>query len=267
MFKWLTAGVALAAMVSVARAEPAADMMTTKTRSMPSALVARPLVLGAGTIELATEGELSLDRGRNYSPVSIAPDLRYGLTDRLTVGLIHSNRAMGYEGRVGNGLCFAGEANGCPHLYDSTGVDGIYALGAGDGPWALALRGYAIFGGYSEMVPFGITAAGGVRARWRQGRVAVVVDPLVGVAYTDGGETQLQVQLLARAQYQLSRYFACYGGAGYYGPVDEAGSVPVFAGLLFAVDENIDVGASAAFTGVSDSLDGRSLDLTFVYRR
>lgn len=267
MFKWLTAGVALAAMVSVARAEPAADMTTTKTSAVPSELVARPLVLGAGTIELATQGELSLDRRNNYSPVSIAPDLRYGVTDRLTVGLIHSNRAMGFEGQVGNGLCFAGEAAGCPHLYNHTGVDAIYALAAGAGPWALAVRGYAMFSGYSETTPFGVTAAGGVRARWRQGRVAVVVDPLVGVAYTDGGDTQLQVQLLARAQYQLGRYFATYGGAGYYGPVDEAGAVPVFAGLLFAVDENIDVGASVAFTDVSDNLDRRSLDLTFVYRR
>lgn len=266
MSKWLLSTVMLAAMVAGARAEPPSEVLTTQTRYLPSELVRRPLVLTHGMVELATHAEMSLSSDANYLPVSVAPDLRYGVTDRLTVGLIHSNRAAGFEGQAGNGLCLGGEANGCSTVYNRTGLDGMFSLSGGGSAWALALRGYAMFRGHSDMVPFGVTGGGGVRARWHKGQLALVLDPMLAVAYTRDGDTELLAQFLGRVQYQAGPNFALYAGAGYYGPVDEAGMVPLMAGVLFAVDENIDVGASGALSDASDGVDARVLNLTFVYR-
>lgn len=87
----------------------------------------RSMVLPAGKIFIQGFIELSLDDGAVLEPVSIAPDIWYGATPELSVGLIHSSRAaIGAFGGVGNGICVTGEDGGCAEVYDNIGVDGRY---------------------------------------------------------------------------------------------------------------------------------------------
>jgi len=248
--------------------------LTTGTQFLPEQVVRRPLVLTHGMVELAVHAEANLSRKTNFEPLSLAPDLRYGVTDRLTIGLVHSNAAVGFVGAVGNGLCLGGARPNadpsmpavCAHLYNSTGLEGVYSLSAGASPWALAVRGYAMVRGHGSTQAFGATSGAGARARWTKDRLAVQLDPALAIDYTDGGDTELLLQFYANAQYQLSSRFAASAGAGYYGPVDEMGALPLTLGMLFAVDKNIDVAANAALMDVSDSIDARSLTISFSYR-
>jgi hypothetical protein len=114
------------------------------------------LTLPGGKVFLDAFLETSLSKGAAFKPVSLAPDVWYGVNDDLTVGLVHSGRgASGLYGSAGDGLCFTGKSNGCPKVYNNFGVDARYHLWrknnitlAGDGglyarsldPFMLALK-------------------------------------------------------------------------------------------------------------------------------
>lgn len=248
-------------------ATPDASLLTTSTPLFAPQMVRRPLVLGHGMIELSINTEADLTADAAFAPVSIAPDLRYGLTDRMTIGLIHSNQSLGFIGSVGNGICLAGVENGCPNRYNRTGLEWMYSLAQGPTGWTLAVRGYAMLRGHipKDEIPFGAIVGGGVRARWTRGRTALQLEPLIAVS-TFGDDTELFAQLFARGYYQLSQRFVAHAGTGYYGPVDHFGALPVAAGIGFAVDGHIDLGATAALIDVSDGIDARSLTVNVTYR-
>ncbi len=267
MVRLVIAACVLLTAVPMARAESDdTSLLTTKTAFFSPELVRRPLVLSHGMVELSVHTEASLASDASFQPVSVAPDLRYGLTERLTVGLIHSNQSVGFIGAVGNGLCLAGAANRCAHLYNRTGFEAVYSLRAGRSRWHAALRGFSMLSGHGDTVPFGATTGVGVRARWDKGRLAFQLDPVLAVGFVRDGDTDVIGQLFAQAQYQLGRRFAAYGGVGYYGAFDEFGFVPVSAGMLFAVDKTMDVAAAVALIDASDSVDARSLTVSFLYR-
>src|SRR5262245_46883913 len=63
-------------------------------------------------------------------PVSLAPDLYYSITDRLQLGVLHEG-PMGWQAKPGLGLCFSGQNNGCPRVYDNIGLDVMYGVALG----------------------------------------------------------------------------------------------------------------------------------------
>src|SRR5215510_14579538 len=82
--------------------------------------------------------EANLSSDAVFKPFSISPDLWYGATDDITVGLVHS--AVGRSGIIGaggavagagNALCLAGTDNGCPDVYPGFGLDARYKLKTG----------------------------------------------------------------------------------------------------------------------------------------
>src|SRR5689334_13339692 len=53
---------------------------------------------------------IALDSGHSGDPISISPDIYYGVNDKLTLGLIHSfSGASGILGEPGRSLCIAGD--------------------------------------------------------------------------------------------------------------------------------------------------------------
>jgi hypothetical protein len=88
--------------------------------------------------------EINLSAEAALDPLSIAPDLWYGVSDRLTVGLVHSRAGTtGLMGGVGSSLCLAGD--GCGDAYRNVAVDARYTLKPGPtvvaGTAGLVLRG------------------------------------------------------------------------------------------------------------------------------
>jgi opacity protein-like surface antigen len=87
------------------------------------------LTLPGGKVFLDAFLEVNLSKDFAFKPVSIAPDIWYGVSDDLTLGLIHSSRgATGLFGGSGDGLCLTGKTKGCPHVYDNIGLDARYHL-------------------------------------------------------------------------------------------------------------------------------------------
>src|SRR5580692_3652648 len=103
---WLVVAVLVAA-GSLARADTA-----TAEAPPPSSLV-----LPQGKLLLDVYLEMSLSSNAVFSPVSLAPDLWYGLTDAWTLGLVHSTAgATGFIGVSGDSLCLTGTSDGCQLL-------------------------------------------------------------------------------------------------------------------------------------------------------
>ena len=235
----------------------------------PEATVPGPeeqqLTLPGGKLFLDAFLEFSLSKGAAFKPVSLAPDLWYGINDDLTLGLVHSARgATGIFGSSGDGICFTGKKNGCEDgIYDNVGVDARYQLLrkvgislAGSGglyvnsfdPFKLALKvgGIARFykGAFSvELDPnlfFGLTkrseGAGNKEVLAVPATFMYAVTPKVGVA--------AQLALLMPIQYDELTMFGASVGAQYFITdqliLDGAFSLPALMGGKGVLVDGID---------------------------
>jgi hypothetical protein len=111
---------------------------------------------------------------------SIAPDLSTGVTDDITLSLIHSTYGRtGFRGVAGAGLC-AGD--GCAATYDNVGVEGLIGLHSG---------GFTISanpGIHALSIDDGFYAAKlGLKLRGTRGRVAWNLLPSYAVALSHRG--------------------------------------------------------------------------------
>jgi hypothetical protein len=126
--------------------------------------------------------DINLSKELEGDPISLAPDIWYGVSDVLTVGLVHSNRAMvGYLGIPGDGICFTGEEGGCAKVYDQVGVDVRYHL-KDMGAITIAADG-GLFA--MSFDPFQLAVKLGAVARWTSGKLAADLAPSVLVGLTE----------------------------------------------------------------------------------
>jgi len=139
-------------------------------RAAPDDLVARPLVLDEGGLDLRLTAEISIRYQRSEELISLAPDAWFGVTPRWTVGMIHSNASLD---RIDTGasLCVASSAS-CDHVYRGSGVDVRYA--AVRGRFAVAPRVRAIL---RDIDPAKPAVTLGALVRWTRGRFAIMSDP------------------------------------------------------------------------------------------
>ncbi len=103
-----------------------------------------PVVMTApkGSLLVMAHLDLNLSKDVAFKPVSLAPDIWYGATDRLSVGLTHSALASsGFWGGAGTGLCLTGEDNGCGNTLSNTGLQARYDLSS-------SVEGLALEGGF-----------------------------------------------------------------------------------------------------------------------
>ncbi|MBK9035741.1 MAG: hypothetical protein IPL61_31580 [Myxococcales bacterium] len=90
------------------------------------------LTLPAGKLNVAVNLEIAMTADQVAKPISISPDVSYGVTSDLTVALVHSRFATtGFRAGVGGGLCVTGTDGGCAEVYDNVGVEGWYSLARG----------------------------------------------------------------------------------------------------------------------------------------
>lgn len=124
--------------------------------------------------------ETNLSTDAAFKPVSLAPDVWYGLTDDLSIGLAHSSNAIGgFYGGVGSSLCLAGDENGCDGFYRNVGLLGRYSLV--DTGLALAVNGGLLI---SDLDPFKFGIQLGAVGRWEYNPIAVVFQPSIYVGLT-----------------------------------------------------------------------------------
>jgi hypothetical protein len=166
--------VALAAAGSIAAAPAHADPDRSDDGASAGAddIVSRPLVLARDAVELRLTAAINTQPRRMASPLSLSPDAWWGVTERLTIGIIHSDASMDLVTSNGSFCVRTSELSTCDRLYHGGGVDVRYA--ALDGKLAVAPRLRAVI---RDTDPFKPAITAGALVRWRHGRFAIASDP------------------------------------------------------------------------------------------
>jgi hypothetical protein len=117
-------------------------------------------------------------------PVSFAPDLWFGVTSKLTVGVIHSNASVSRIDRAAS-FCFEHHRlYGCDRTYHNAGLDTRYEVR--DGALRVAARARFLV---RDVEPWKPAVTAGALLRWTRGRISLTSDPYLrfGLANTEHG--------------------------------------------------------------------------------
>ena len=118
------------------KAEPLRRGEATHARANSDDIVSRPLALPAGSIAAELTIEANLAHHFWAQPLSLAPDVWWGATDRLTLGLVHSNASVD-RFSPGASLCVrTDDVLYCDAVYRGSGLDARYL--AVTGPISIA---------------------------------------------------------------------------------------------------------------------------------
>jgi hypothetical protein len=151
----------------------------------PDDLVGAPIVLGRNQIAAQLTVEYNLATGNAGVPLSLAPDVWWGVSPRLTLGLIHSNQSVD-EILPGASFCLRTNdaAMECLRTYHGSGVDARYLV-LDDGTWSIAPRARFLI---RDLDPFKPAVTAGALARWHRGRFAIIADPYLQLGLDNLGD-------------------------------------------------------------------------------
>lgn len=197
--------------------------------------------------------EIELSSGAAFDPVSLAPDLYYGVTSDFTVGLVHSFAARtGLIGGSGQSLCL-GDA--CDGAYNSLGVDARYQVVSGQVGVA------ADFGMYvNDFDPFRVALKLGVAGRYRPSpasKLAVDFAPSLFIGITQrepqafGSSGNKEVFSAAvTGLYEVIPRLTALVQTGLVVPFEAAGDnyfIPLSLGASYAVNRQISAQGALSF--------------------
>jgi hypothetical protein len=237
------------------------------------------VTLPKGRVLLDAFLEMNLVSGAEFKPTSLSPDVWYGVTDDVTVGLVHSAvGASGFIGGVGTSLCLTGTDNGCAKLYDNVGVDVRYKLKIGN--LAYAAEGGLYVQSFDPEFRMGIKL--GLVGRWQQDKIAVEFAPNVFVGLTGRtvGEGDAEVvvngetlNLPFTGLYAITPKISAALQLGAVVPFENTGDtyrIPLSIGGHFAVNESLNVNLAfsllaVAGGGSTTGFDARTLTLGGTY--
>ncbi|MBL0214243.1 MAG: hypothetical protein IPQ07_10175 [Myxococcales bacterium] len=242
------------------------EMMGTYTKeTWPLAAVERPINIAKGMIEIRADVFVNLSKDAVAKPFAIAPDIYYGVSDKLMVGLTHNT-----------GLCLSGTDGGCGKVYNDVGFEGVFSLKR-DAKMDLAAAGGLELASLDPMLA---RLNVGVRFKYRAGKIGIYVDPNLGLGLnkrdsdpvTGLGGNKEALSLPVKVGFQATPKLMVHVRTGIAGlgigpnagaPLSHFGDlfvIPVGVGALFAVSNKIDVGGEFFFPAVAGS-DLASTDL------
>lgn len=238
------------------------SILATRAAADPADVVSRPIVLDRGEAEGALTIETDLSSNAVGNQTSFAPDVWYGATGDLTIGIVHSANALSLVG-AGDGVCLGGLAHGCEQAYSNLGVDARWSLARGE--WSAAARVRLVTRRWSPWLP---SARIGALARWQRGRFAVTSDPQlqIGLDNTDrGNRAQLNVPLWLAVQPadHVAIYFRT-GVSAELAVFGDAWGVPAVAGVRVAITPRIDVAAEGGFARAGGPLNESKLRVAWI---
>ena len=240
------------------------------------------LTLQKGRLVVNGYVAIGLSNGSTFKPISISPDLWYGVTDDITAGVVHSTvGTSGFMGGAGIGaalggpsLCLTGSSSGCPDIYNNVDIEGRYRLKMGN--IAFAVDGGVLFQHVTNPLELGIKL--GAVGRWRQGQLAVESSPNLFVAITDRSVNGVTVNhdvlnLPGTLLYTLNPTITLAAQTGLSLPLEDAGNayaVPLSIGAFYKVNEELDVTAAFSLprliaSGSPSGIDARTLTLGGTY--
>jgi len=227
-----------------AYAQPDPDSEAKPTEAGPAAGAdgADQLTLPKGRLLLDASIVASLVSGAVFKPFSVSPDLWYGVTDDITVGLVHSSAGVGgFLGIPGSSLCLSGSGGGCADVYPDVAIDGRYKLKTGS--LAVAADGGLFIRHFGD--PFQLALKLGAAARWHSGKLAVEVDPnlIFGFTERDAGNGDF-LDLPATVFYAITPMISAAVQTGFFVPFQNTGdayAIPLSIGAHYHVNESLNV--------------------------
>jgi hypothetical protein len=222
----------------------------------PAASVSAPkpaLTLPSGKLSMQLNLELNVSESKTAEPLSIAPDVQYGVTPELTLAVGDSSYAMtGFRAAAGGGLCVTGSDKGCVNAYNDVGLEAWYTLARGK------LAAAAVVGAWGTNLDAGFYSAK-LGAKLKYGlasRLFLVANPSVLVAMTKRDQTAPAISnkdtlwLPVAVSYKLTDPLALGVSSGLKGPLDgfsDAWSVPLGAFGVYTLNRQMAAGASCTF--------------------
>ncbi|MGN6108118.1 MAG: hypothetical protein ACTHU0_23625 [Kofleriaceae bacterium] len=213
----------------------------------PDDLVTRPLVLDAGQLEARLVVEANLQNRRFAVPLSLSPDLWYGVSPRWTLGIIHSNQSVDRVA-AGASVCVRESQGpiGCDRPYSNVGVDARWSWREGE--LAVAPRARLLL---RDVDPWKPAVTIGALARWTRGRFAITSDPYLrlGLANRDrGNRAALFVPVWLAVQPTCRWLIALHTGwDGELATIRDGWHVPFALAMVVRPTSSIDVGLEAGF--------------------
>lgn len=245
------AAAALVALAAPALADEGPSTVTAPPPPQPSPPPRPSLTLAQHKWSLALTFEVESSADRLAKPIAIAPDVAYGVTDQLTLAVVHSKFAVtGFRAVTGGGVC-VGSDTACAHVYNNVGAEATYGLRTGS-------PAIAVVGGVHAMdLDAGFYDAKlGARLRYTRGRAGVTALPSILIAMTERTDEMgarrnkdlYYIPLLAT--YKVVPALTVGLGSGVKGVLNDLGNtweLPLGVIATYAVNRQITVGASFVF--------------------
>jgi hypothetical protein len=236
-------------------------------RAEPDDLVTRPIVLASGQLEAALSAEVDIAASEVAHPLSLAPDAWYGVTDRLTIGVVDSHASLD-RFDPGASLCFHPLVLACDRLYSGSGVDARWL--AIDGPLSIAPRARFLV---RDDDPWKPALTVGALARWTRGRFEISGDPYLqlGFANTQLGN-RAELFLPVAFGVQPAAHWLLQVRTGYDSELHvwrDGYHIDAWLGATLAATAHLDIGAAVGFASILGPLASakeRQLFLTIDWR-
>jgi hypothetical protein len=223
---------------------------------------AQQLTVPRGKVVVDAFVDMNLSSGRALDPVSISPDIWYGVTDDVTLGLVHSTPGQfGFVSEpFNNSLCLGGS---CPGLYDNVALGGRFRLAP-----PFAVDATLLFAGLSDFTLLGRL---GVAARWVFGKVIVETQPSLVIVGAGRDNLSDSLQLPVTGAYAISPSIQLGVQTGLLLPFENAGDdlvIPISLLGRYRVDPRLSLGLAFTLLNLnSQGIDARSLTLGASYAR
>ncbi len=218
-------------------------------------------------------------------PISIAPSIWYGVSDKLTVGVTHDGGttmwtprpALGFAtGSIlgvpvvlpsGVGICVSGEEGFCGKVYNNISVDGLFSIKAEK--FSLAAHPALDVSNFDPLI---LSLRVGVLGTYSASeKITVAFDPRIKIGLTERDFNKEAIDVPVWLWYHLNEKMGVAVNTGISGPLDGFGDaffVPVGLNFTYKANEKLSVGGDFSFLnliGKNGSADSRMLGLRAQY--
>lgn len=228
------------------------------------------LTLGKGKILIAGQTlNVNLSSDAVAKPISLAPSIWYGVSDKLTLGLTHDFGTTPWTPgpTPGLGICLTGAENGCGDAYSNFGVDGLYGLKAGK--FSLAAHPALDIGSFD---PFLLRLRIGVLGTYAvNDKITIAFDPRIGIGLTERDVNKESLDIPVYGWYGINEKLSAYLATGIGGPLSGFGDsyrIPLGLGGNYKVSDQLTAGLDFWFMnllGNGGGADARALSLRVAY--
>ena len=221
-------------------------LITGPARAEPDDLVSRPLVLDRNTFDLRLTMAMNVQPRTAGRPMTLAPDAWWGITPRVTIGIIHSDASLDQIATSASFCVRESENSTCDRMYHGSGIDVRVAVMSGE--FAIAPRARLLI---RDLDPFKPAVTLGSMLRWTRGRFAITSDPYLRLPLANGAlgnRSAMMLPLWLAVQPAAGWALALHTGVASDLAVMRDGWHPLFAVDVTArITGELDVGAEAGW--------------------